>query len=294
MKVLLTGGSGFLGQYLNKSLSKEFELLTLYNNNIGNCGEFNSMKVNIGDFEEITDIFVKFKPNVVIHTAGFSRPETCDAYPEELVWKVNVNATAHISSLCADSGAKLIYTSTDLVYDGNKGGMLKEDALLNPVSLYAKSKIAAEKEISRIFDNYIILRTALLIGLGLNHSSNNFDLMYKNFKSGKTSRLFYDQFRTPLSVIRASEIICEMCKSDIKSEIINFGGSERVSRVKIGEMVCEIEGFDKSLINRASMNDVPSLHKVADVSLDTEKLHSYGFSRATLLESIKEILRYSG
>ncbi len=53
MKVLITGGSGLLGQYLNIELSKEYEILTLYNQHPGNCGEFNSFKIDITDFENL-------------------------------------------------------------------------------------------------------------------------------------------------------------------------------------------------------------------------------------------------
>lgn len=290
MKILITGGSGLLGQYLNIMLSKDYDILTLYKSNIGNCDKYKSKKLNIIDYKKLNDVFDYFKPDAVIHTAGFTRPEACNEDNKNEVYKTNVEATKIISQLCDKYNAKLIFTSTDLVYDGNGEGILKEDSKLNPVSIYAETKLKAEREISESFDNYIILRTSLLIGFGLNHSRNNFHLMYNNFKEGKRPRLFTDQYRTPLSLINAAEIISQLAKSDIKNVILNFGGLERVSRVELGEILCEIAGFDKNLIDKIKMSDIHGFPAVADVSLNTEKLQSFGFKQKTLEEAILQII----
>lgn len=290
MRILITGGSGLLGQYLNISLSEENEILTVYNSNTGNCGDYNNLKIDLTDSNQLNNIFSSFKPQVVIHTAAISRPEICDRLPKDFVLSLNVHSSAEIAKLCELYKAKLIFTSTDLVYDGDQGPMLKEDALLKPVSLYAESKLQSENEIQNIFDNYIILRISLLYGLGLNHSINNFHQMFNNFKNNQMSRLFFDQYRTPLSLSDAAELIRHLIKSDLKNVIVNLGGRERVSRVEIGEMVCEAGNFDKSLIEKISMNDIPNLHIVKDVSLNTDVLQSLGHIQKGIEESIYNIL----
>ena len=151
------------------------------------------------------------------------------------IYDINVTSTKKIAELCDKYSAKLIYTSTDLVYAGYRGSMLDEKSKLIPVSLYAETKLMGEVKIQEIFDNYLILRIALLFGLGLGKKKNHFEEMYNNFKADKPVKLFYDQFRTPLSLHEASKIIGELCIKDIKSEIINVGGRERVNRVEIGE-----------------------------------------------------------
>ena len=71
--------------------------------------------------------------------------------------------------------------------------MLKEDAKLIPVSLYAETKLMGEIKIQETFENYLILRTALLFGLGMNHSKNHFHQMFMDLKQGKQVKLFTDQ-----------------------------------------------------------------------------------------------------
>lgn len=290
MKILITGGSGLLGQYLNAELSKSENIFTLYNSNTGNCRMFTSERADLTDQLNLRKIFLSFKPDIVIHTAAISRPEECDKLPADHVSAINVKSTLFIAELCDSYDAKLIFTSTDLVYDGDSGEMLREDSLLNPVSLYAQTKLQSEIGIKNIFDNYIILRTSLLYGLGMNHSSNNFHLMLQNFRNKKPVKLFYDQFRTPLALDNAALLIRDLIKLDLKDVVLNFGGRERVSRVELGEILCELGNFDNSLIERISMSDIPGIHKVADVSMNTDKLQSAGLLQKSIEESVQKIL----
>ena len=220
-KILITGGSGVLGQYLNIEAAKENEILTLYNNNVGNCDEFKSIKADIINFNLMKEIFYSFKPNVVIHTAAVTNPILLPGqYPKD-VFNINVTATKNIAELCKQFNAKLIYISTDLVYAGYRGSMLKEDAKLIPVSLYAETKLMGEMKVKETLENYLILRTALLYGFGLNHSRCHFHKMNEELKNGKPIKLFVDQFRTPISLQETVQIITKIAQMDIMNEIIN-------------------------------------------------------------------------
>jgi dTDP-4-dehydrorhamnose reductase len=168
--------------------------------------------------------------------------------------------------------------------------MLKEDAKLIPISLYAETKLMGEVRIRDISKDYLILRTALLYGFGINHSRNHFQEMYENFKDNKKVKLFYDQYRTPVSLKEIAGVIHHLCKAGVSNEIINTGGRERVSRVELGEILCREAGFDKSLIEEISMNDFKEMPMVADVSMNTDKLQSYGIKLKSIEESIRNMI----
>jgi len=291
MKILITGGSGLLGQYLNLAISTNHTILTFYHSNIGNCADFNSIKIDLLDTIELGKVFTDFQPDVVIHTAAISHPILPEGISSKNVFELNVTATKNIAELCEKFTSKLIYTSTDLVYASYRGLMLEENAKLIPVTLYAETKLMGEIKIQQTFDNYIILRTALLFGFGINHSKNHFHQMHKDLQQGKSVKLFTDQFRSPLSLIEAARILNEIVSSDIKSEIINFSGLERVSRYKLGERLCEIAKFDKNLLTKITMDDVPGIQKVKDVSMNTDKLQSFGIRQKNLDEMILEIIK---
>jgi dTDP-4-dehydrorhamnose reductase len=289
MRVLITGGSGLLGQYLNDELSGNNEILSLYFENEGNCRHYNSVRADIRDWGKMSLLFNNFRPDAVIHTACFSRPEICAALSRNEVYKLNVDATEMIAQLSNDFNSRLIYTSTDLVYDGEQNGMLREDADLNPLTLYAESKLMGELVIQHFSDNYIILRTALLIGFGKTHTRNNFHYTYEKLKDGNEVNLFKDQFRTPLSLYEAANFISRLITINVSNEVINFGGAERVSRHDIGKTLCEVCGFDEGLVKEISCRKVEGLPQVPDVSMNTEKLREFGLEQKSLRENVHNI-----
>ena len=148
-----------------------------------------------------------------------------------------------------------------------------------------------EIKIKETFENYLILRTALLFGFGLNHSKCHFQNMNDELKNGKPVKLFVDQFRTPVSLKEAAETIYKISLLDIISETINLGGVERVSRYEMGEILCSIAGYNKNLLQKIILDDMPELPKVKDVSLNTDKLQSFGFKQMSIEESISKIIR---
>ncbi len=292
MKIFITGGSGLLGQYLNSELSGKHQVLTQHNEHQGNCKLFKNIKLDLTDFNSLNRVLSEFKPEVVIHTAAISTPTLGATSNSTQVYFVNVTATERLAELCEKYKVKMIYTSTDLVYAGYRGSMLKEDSKLIPVSLYAETKLMGEVKIQETFDNYIILRTALLYGFGLNHSKCHFHQMHMDLKHDKEVKLFADQFRSPISLIDAARLINQLLDKDIKSEIINFGGAERVSRYQLGEILCDVAGFDKNLLFKITMDAVPDLPKVEDVSMNCDKLKSFGIQSSAISESIKNSLEF--
>jgi dTDP-4-dehydrorhamnose reductase len=290
-KVLITGGSGLLGQHLNLSTSKNFTILTTYKNNVGNCNNFPSSYIDVLQKQEVEKIFKEFTPEVVIHTAAITNPVPKENQSDKDYFETNVKATENIAQLCQKYDSKFIYISTDLVYAGYRESFLKEDAKLIPASLYAETKLVGEMKVKESTDNYLILRTALLYGFGLNHSRSHFHFMYDELRKNKPIKLFIDQFRTPISLKDSAQIITALAGMDLKSETINLGGTQRVSRVELGEMLCSIAGFDKYLIQKIKMDDIPDLPKVEDVSLNTDKLKSLGMEARTIEENILEIIR---
>jgi len=293
MKILITGGSGLLGQFLNLELSKKHDILTLYHSHIGNCKNYNNISINISNMVLLASVFRKFRPDIIIHTAAVSNPKLAGKLPDDIVYTINVTATWKLAQLCSDNNAKLIYTSTDLVYDGSTGKMLDENSKLNPLSLYAYTKLMGEEKIKETFDNYIILRTALMYGFGLNHSANHFMNVYKNLSEGKHVKLFYDQFRSPLALHDAARMISELVKLNLTGKTLNFGGNERVSRFKLGEILCEEIGSNKSLLKKISMDEISGFYKVKDVSMNIARLINFGIEPKGIRESIKELINFT-
>jgi dTDP-4-dehydrorhamnose reductase len=290
MKILITGGSGLLGQYLNIELSRTNQILTLFNSRIGNCYDYNSAKIDLNNFTELTKVFDEFRPQIVIHSAALTSTSLEGNYSLRNYFQTNVIITQKISELCSHLKSKLIYISTDLVYDGNRGSYLKENAKLNPLSPYAESKLVAEEKIKEILDDFVILRLALLIGFGKNQSTNHFQMMFNHLVEKKTIELFIDQFRTPISLSEASRSISKIVSLKIPKGIYNLGGKERISRFELGTILAEIIGADKNLLIPRKLEDALNLANVKDVSMDTSKIQDIGIEICSVEKMIRELM----
>jgi len=120
-----------LGQYLNISLSKNFEILTMFHKLPGNAKEFHSVQGDIGDFNFLKKTLLDFRPNVIIHNAAISNSTLADEAGRKKTLRINVEATRAIADLSEELNARLIFSSTDLVYAESGGKLLTEDAPLN-------------------------------------------------------------------------------------------------------------------------------------------------------------------
>jgi dTDP-4-dehydrorhamnose reductase len=285
-RVLITGGGGLLGQYLNAEAANKYELLTMYRTHAGNCQAYNSIKIDICDFSSLSACILDYRPDYIIHCAAVSNPQKADALLQAEVFKANVLASELIAVEAAKIGARLVYTSTDLVYAGYRGSFLKEDAKLVPLSLYAETKLMGEVKIHLANPSAIVVRTPLLFGFCYPPSVNNFQEMVKKFCAGQSVNLFHNQYRTPLAVREAAAILVSLLELAPDGIIVNMAGPSRVSRVELGEMACEAGGFDKKLINSIAMEEIPSLVPVEDVSLNIDLLRSLGITLPSLDEMV--------
>lgn len=288
MKILITGGSGLLGQYLNLSLSETHEILTVYNSNAGNCNYFKSVKIDLRNFSELKKIIFDFQPDVIIHSAAITSALLDGSYTLNDYYQNNVIVTKNLAEISSQIKARMIYISTDLVYDGNRGSYLSENSKLNPASPYAESKLIGEEKVKDNTDDFVILRLALLIGFGLNHSRSHYQQVFENLKANKPVNLFVDQFRSPISLKEASKTIKKIIKLNIPADIYNLGGKDRLSRFSLGELLADKFNFDKSLLIPTKLADVIQVPKVKDVSLDINKLNSLGIEMASIEEMISE------
>lgn len=289
MKIIITGGSGLLGQYLNVHLSKGNDILTLYNLHKGNCNSFNSYKIDLRQSDELKKVFYQFKPDVVVHSAAITSALLDDRYSLSQYYQNNVVVTENIAKLSSQLKSKLIYISSDLVYDGNRGSFLKENSKLNPLSPYAESKLIGEEKVKEFSENFNILRLALLIGFGLNHSICHFQQTFESLKSKKTVKLFVDQYRSPISLSIAAVTIKQIIEFNLPSGVYNLGGAERISRFNLFELIADRFDFDKNLLIPMKLDDLKQVPKVKDVSLDLSKLNSYGIEIYSIEKIISQI-----
>jgi len=141
-ELLISGASGLLGNKIVELAKSDCIVIPLHSTNPLHP---NSLQLDITNMNETLNLFRKLKPEVVIHTASETNVDKCETEKEH-AWKVTVNGTRSVAVACSKTGAKLVYISTDYVFDGEKR-LYDEEDKPNPVNYYGLTKLEGEKQV---------------------------------------------------------------------------------------------------------------------------------------------------
>lgn len=153
MKILLIGKNGQVGQELDKYINiygyKSFS--------------FGKKELNILDYELVKQKIEQIKPDVVINTAAFHVVADCEMFPGK-AFEVNVSAQKNLAILCRRHKIKLVYYSTDKIFDGKKRKPYSETDSVNPIQIYGLSKLAGEFVTLNYCPESLVIRTCGIFG----------------------------------------------------------------------------------------------------------------------------------
>ncbi|MFO0953676.1 MAG: SDR family oxidoreductase [Isosphaeraceae bacterium] len=274
MRILLTGASGQLGSYLTGVLkARGVDLVAWSGREAGERFGVPLRPVDLADPEGLDSALNEANPSVVIHAAALSTIEGVRLDPE-YARAVNVRATGRIAEWCATHRRRLVYTSTDLVFDGKRpGGSYAEDDPTAPLTAYARSKWEGEASVLAS-PGGLVARMCLMYGPALGGRENYFDRTVAGLRSGTPQTFFSDEFRTPLPLPTAAEILFRLALSDVQG-VLHVGGPERMSRDELGRRIARGIGAVPGLVRSNRQSDIVFPEpRAADVSLDTRKLRS--------------------
>ena len=212
----------------------------------------------------------EIRPDAVIHTAAIADIDVCQGQPE-LARAVNVNFTRMLAEVCAETESKLVFCSTDTIFDGEHAPYSEAD-VPGPVNLYAETKVEAEQLVSQLGAQAVIARLSLVVGLPvLGAGNSSLARMIVTLQQGRTVAVPGCEVRTPLDVITAGRALLELAAGD-HSGIYHLAGHTRVNRF---EMACAIAvrfGFPRDLILDQGVATTPGrAPRPRDVSLDNRK-----------------------
>ncbi len=151
-KILITGGCGLVGKYLNLLLEKEKY----------NFFSFSKEEMDITCKERVYEVFKEIKPDIVIHLAALTDVDFCEMNPEK-AFKINTEGTKNIAEISDNFKSFIIYLSTDFVFDGKKNSPYDENDIPNPVNVYGKSKLKGEEYVKNCKKS-LIIRTSRIFG----------------------------------------------------------------------------------------------------------------------------------
>jgi len=185
--ILVTGAKGQLGKKIIELMSKDYKLILT---------DYDSM--DITDESKVNEVFESEKPEIIIHGAAYTQVDKAEEN-KEICRKVNVLGSANIAKAAKKIGAKVIYISTDYVFDGKKDSPYNEEDLPHPLSVYGMTKYEGEKAVMENCPESYILRSAWIFGeLPEGHPGTNFvETMLKLSKEKDELSIVSDQIGSP-------------------------------------------------------------------------------------------------
>lgn len=283
--ILITGISGFLGQYLLNSFSSANIIGVYFKNRVAVKNGI-AVKLDLSVAESVSSIFSNYKIDYVIHAAASTDLDFCEEN-EDSSLLLNYIITKNIIDNCFRHGTKLIYLSTDAVFSGDKVSYNEND-VPDPISVYGRHKYLSEKAISSTLSNYMICRLSKLFGSGY---GNILGKIVDEIKKNGDIILYNDIYRNPISGLAASYIISKLMKNG--HGVYHIGGPQKISWLEFGKYVFGCLGISPGVIKEVSFHN-RSRDKVRPrkLFLINNRLIEFGLSMPSLENQIVDTIKF--
>ena len=273
MKVLVTGANGQLGYDVVKELQKQ---------NI-ECYGASRQDFDIVDFEATENFIKNYMPDAVIHCAAYTAVDKAED-EQGLCYLVNASATENIAEICRKINAKMLYISTDYVFDGTKDNFYEVDDKPNPINVYGKTKLLGEQAVQRILNKYFIVRISWVFG---EHGNNFVKTMLRLGKERKEINVVADQYGSPTYTADLAPLLVEMIQTE-KYGVYHATNEGVCTWAEFAEEIFKIAGMDVK-VNHITTAEYPTRAKrPINSRLSKKKLRQKSFKT---FENWKETLK---
>jgi dTDP-4-dehydrorhamnose reductase len=262
---VVTGSSGLLGRRLVSLLRRDYEVVGI---DMYVPEGQKDLAVDITQKERTLEAIVDSAPSVVVHSAAETNVDRCET-ERDLARRINVGGTANIADACVKVGAKLVFLSTDYVFDGNKGNYAETDEP-NPISFYGLTKLEAERIVASTSSGSLIVRTSVLYGW--HPTKLNFATwILKGLRERQALRIVNDHINSPTLADNLADAIHKAIERNSHG-ILHIAGNERISRFGFALRIAKHFGLDVSLLVPVEMKDLGWIaRRPRDSSLQIEK-----------------------
>lgn len=214
MVVFVTGVGGQLGYDVMKELEKRGHIAVGSDVQERSAIFKNYIKLDFTDKNAVFDVLKQVKPDVVIHCGAWTAVDDAeDEQNREKVKKINENGTENIAIACKELACKMIYISTDYVFDGKGDKPWQPDCKnFSPLNVYGQTKLGGEKAVTRNLDKFFIVRIAWVFGQnGKNFIKTMLNLADKGYKEIKVVN---DQIGTPTYTYDLARLLLDMAETE--------------------------------------------------------------------------------
>jgi dTDP-4-dehydrorhamnose reductase len=189
-------------------------------------------------------------PRWIVHTAAATQVDWCEHHPDQ-ARRVNVEASRTLAACARELGARLLYVSTDAVFDGERGGYREDDAP-RPLSVYARSKHEGELAVQEILPEALVVRTNLY-GWNVQDKQSLAEWIFSSLAAGGEVPGFADVIFSPLLSVDAAELLLDVIDRDAAG-VFHAGSADAVSKFAFARMLARTCGLDPARVREASID----------------------------------------
>lgn len=254
MKVFIIGASGLVGNNCMKHFSEMgWDVKGAYfSYAVEGLSYYNTLQpTDPANFD-----VAAWRPDVIVHCGALTHVDYCETHEEES-YTQTVQSTINIISLANDCGARMVYLSTDYVFDGKEGPYKEEDPI-NPISIYGRHKLEAEQKVLNEVPHALVLRVTNIYGDEA-RGKNFVARIIQQCKDGATLKLKlpYDQFASPTNAFDIARAMFLLLR-DNQGGVYHIGGTDYMNRVSLAlrvlkyfpEAAYELEAISTKALNQ--------------------------------------------
>jgi len=257
-RMLVIGGTGFLGSKLLDLLRRKHQVL-------GTCHRIKErgyLQLDITNKENI-DLIKKVNPEIVIHTAAITSPSQCEMQ-RETAWTVNVLGTENVTKACKEMGSKLVYISSDYIFNTGKHS---ENSIPNPPNFYGQTKLEGERVIKEELADYLIIRPTAMYGFSRTHDKF-LSKVRASLSEGKEVTFSPDIVKYPILVDDVAKYIQILIEAN-KRGTHHISGPLPITRFDWARLVASVYSLNVNLV--LAGNEDRSVQSVSGINLLSTK-----------------------
>jgi len=281
MKLFVTGISGLLGLNIGMELRSRFQVAGIYHTHPIAVDDIAAEPLDATLPGRLDQLLEDVRPDVIIHTAGLTNVEECEANPD-LACRLNVNMSENVARTAARLEIKLVHLSSDHLFDGERPNR-SETEMPVPVNVYARTKWRAEQVVAQACPGALIIRTNFF-GWGTSIRTSFTDWILRALEDSRSLSMFTNVFFTPILMNDLIDLILQLVRREA-SGIYHVAGGDRLSKYDFALMVAEVFGCPADQISAASVSSFPfKAKRPRDMSLScrrTEELLGISMPRVS-------------
>ena len=264
MKVLVTGIKGQLGFDVCNELTKR---------GIENQG-IDRDECDITNKQAVLDYIYNYAPDVVVHCAAYTAVDRAES-EEHVCRRVNRDGTEYIALACKTINAKMVYISTDYVFNGEGDKFFEVDDETGPLNMYGLTKLEGEEQVRKILEKYFIVRISWVFGV----NGNNFiNTMLRLSGGNKELKIVSDQIGSPTFTYDLAPLICDMIETE-KYGTYHATNEGECSWAEFAEHIFKVAG-QNVLVHHITTEEYPTKAvRPKNSRLSKKSLDEAGFKR---------------